>query len=83
MEEQTNPQENKLLSYISLGISSLVIAHILYMVQTINATSQSVIRLEENSKIIVKQVESTESKLERLDSRIDQIEATKPNNARQ
>jgi uncharacterized protein YpmS len=78
-EQQTNPQENKLLSYISLGINTLVIAHILYMVQTINSTSQSVIRLEENSKIIVKQVESTESKLERLDSRIDQIEATKPN----
>jgi hypothetical protein len=80
MEDQNNsPQDNKLLSYISLGINTLIIAHILYVGQLVNSTSQSVIRFEENIKIIVKQAEAADLKIDRLDSRLDQIEATKPN----
>jgi uncharacterized protein YpmS len=79
MEQKENRQDQKLLSYISLGINTLIIAHILYVGQLVNSTSQSVIRFEENIKIIVKQIETTESKIERLDSRLDQVEATRPN----
>jgi hypothetical protein len=53
--ESENRRDQKLLSYISLSINTLIIAHILYVGQLVNSTSQSIIPFEENIEIIVKQ----------------------------
>ncbi|MBD2570014.1 hypothetical protein [Anabaena lutea] len=88
MTDQFKPQENKLLSSISIGINSLAIACIIYIAQLVTATSIAVTRSEENIKSLTKQGEAIELKLDasyarlqlqenqiaRLQTKVEQIE---------
>lgn len=73
---ELKPQDNKLLSYISMGINTLVIAHILYIGQLVNSTSLAVTRFEENIKTLTEQNRNIETKLDTSNTKYTEIDKT-------
>jgi septal ring factor EnvC (AmiA/AmiB activator) len=74
MTETLKPQDNKFLSYLSMGVNTLVIAHLLYVGQLVNSTSSTVIRFEENIKTLSRQYDAIEAKLDNYLAKSQQID---------
>ena len=57
-------EQNKLLPYISAGLSSIVLAAILHIATITQSTSQGQVRVEENLRQLNKQVEGIQEKVD-------------------
>ena len=66
--------QNKLISYIALGINTLVVGYVFSIGQTINSTSLTVTRFDENIKTLSEQQEKVAKKLDDMISESGQVD---------
>lgn len=67
-------EEEKFISYLGMGINTLVIGVLTFIGQMVYSTSLTVARFEENIKTLSKQYEVIESKLDRKITEIQETE---------